>query len=776
VDALDFGLRIGEGGYNLFVVGAEGSGRETAVRAAAERFARSRPTPPDWIYVHDFHDPDRPRAIALPAGRGRELAAAVRQLIETARREIPRAFVSDDHELRRRDVAASLAPARAALLDELCQFADARGFVVQTSQTGFNIIPKLGGEPVSEGAFARLPLAERSALDRRTEEIQIKAADTLRRIRQLDREESERLHQLLRDVARLVVGPLFEELQGEYAAHPAIGTFLREVADDLPDQFDDLAADNEGPDGDDDEEPAPRREPEGASDHEPCFARYGVNVLVDNGDRQGAPVVFEHNPTRNNLLGRIDYRAAFGALVTDFSQIKSGSIHRANGGFLVLRAVDVLSAPSSWRALERALRSGRIEIEGAADPETPAPTLLPEPIPLDVKVVVIGTPELYRLLHEVDADFPALFKVNVDFVPDVDWTDEAVQGYAALVSRLVRDRGLAHLDRAAVARVVEHSARLQEHQRKLSTRLGEIADLVTEASFWASEAGRDVVTERDVAQAIRKRRYRSNYLEERAREAVAEGRVRIDVQGGRVGQVNGVSMMDLGDLAFGIPSRITASISPGRGAVQSIEREVELSGPIHAKGVLTLAGYLASAHAQEAPLALAATITFEQSYGEVEGDSASAAELAALLSALAGVPIDQGIAVIGSVDQWGQLQAVGSVTEKIEAFFAGCKALGLTGRQGVIIPSANRLHLMLDDEVIENVAAGRFHVWAIATVDDALPLLVGLPAGRPGPDGRYPEGSVHGLVAARLQRYAELARRFALGTDPGTSPARGPAG
>lgn len=781
VDALDFGLRISAHGYNLFVVGSDGSGRETAVRAFAERLASSRPTLPDWIYVHNFRDPDRPRAIRLPAGHGRRFAAGMRQLIETARREIPRAFESDDYEHRRRDVVANLAPKRTALLDELREFANARSFVIETSETGFTTTPLIRGEPVSEEAFARLSAAERSDLDRRAEEIQDKAADTFRRIRQLDREEAERLRRLRSDVARFVVGPLFEELKREYADNAAIGAFLEEVEEDLPGHIGDFAPDEEepgdnGPGDDDDERPASRHERLDAESRRESLARYGVNVFVDNGDCHGAPVVFEHNPALPNLLGRIDYRSTFGALVTGFDQIKAGAIHRANGGFLILRAVDVLSTPSSWRALERALLARRIEIEGTTDSEAPAPVpiLLPEPIPLDVKVILIGTPELHELLYELDPDLQALFKVKVDFAPDMEWTDDAVRGYAALVSRLVRDRELAHFDRDAVARVVEYGARIQEHQRKLSTSLRAIADLVTESSFWAQAAGRDIVMGQDVEQATRKRRYRSSFLEDRTREAVVDGQIRIDVQGRRVGQVNCMSVMDVGGYAFGNPLRITASVRPGRGTVQSVEREVDLSGPIHTKGVLTLVGYLSSTYAQEMPLALAATITFEQSYDEVEGDSASAAELVALVSALADVPIDQGIAVIGSVDQWGQLQAVGGVTQKIEGFFALCKAVGMTGRQGVVIPMANRIHLMLDDEVIQAVAARRFHVWAVAMVDDALSLLVGLPAGCRATAGIYPDGSVHGRAAARLRRYAEQHRRLALVVGPNDVAGRGP--
>src|SRR5919197_302291 len=439
-----------------------------------------------------------------------------------------------------------------------------------------------------------------------------------------------------------------------------------------------------------------------AAQREQHLARYGVNVIVDHGDDEHAPVVGERNPTYYNLIGRVDYRASFGAVETDFRQIRASALHRARGGFLVLHALDLMRQPFAWEALKRALLAREVRIENLAEQSGPVPTatLRPQPVPLDVKVVLIGPPALYHVLYESDEDFRDVFKVKAAFAPDMDWTDEHVSGYAAFVSRCVQTDGLRHFDRSALAGIVEHGSRLREHQRKLSTRLRDIADVVSEASFWAGRAGRDVVVAEDVDRAVAKREYRSNLLEERVHELIDEGTIAIDTTGSRMAQVNGLSVASVGDHRFGRPTRVTARVSVGTGGVESIEREIELSGPIHSKGVLTLAGYLAQTYAQRWPLALRATIAFEQSYEGVDGDSASTTELYALLSALAELPVRQDIAVTGAVDQHGRVQAVGGVTTKVEAFFAVCRARGLTGEQGVTIPQANVRHLMLADEVV----------------------------------------------------------------------------
>jgi lon-related putative ATP-dependent protease len=755
LEALDYGLDIGTYGFNLFVAGAPGSGRLTTVLDYLKVRAPTRRTPDDWVYVHNFRRPDHPRAIALPAGRGAAFARDMDALLEVLKREIPRAFESEEYEQRRREILGEIAEQRGRLKQKLKEFAAERGVALETTVTGVVSIPLLDGKPISREQFERLPEAQRERITKASAEVEQQTGRYVHRLHQLEKEAAQRVRELEQEVALFASERLFGELEETYREQAEVLTYLKEAKEDLLAHLADFR------DGEESELPfaiaiRPR-------DH----GRFRVNVFVDHSGAHGAPVVVEHNPTYYNLLGRIEYRATFGAMVTDFREIKPGALHRANGGFLVVEALDVLRHPFAWEALKRALRAGETRIENLGEEFSalPSASLRPEPIPLGAKVILLGSPMLYHLLYQLDEDFRELFKVKVDFAPELDWTAEHERHYAAFVSRLVRENGLRHFDRAAVARVVEYGARLRESQRKLSARLLDVSDVVSEAGFWAERRGHPLVESADVELAVRKKEYRSSLLEERIQELIHEGTIVIETDGMSVGQLNGISIVDLGDYAFGRPCRVTARVSLGRGRVESIEREIELSGPIHSKGFMILSGYLASTYAQEWPLALSASLTFEQSYDEIEGDSASSTELYALLSALSGLPLDQGIAVTGSVDQNGKVQAVGGVNRKIEGFYATCKAKGLTGRQGVVIPAANVRNLMLDEEVVAAVREGRFHVWAIRTVDEGVELLTGTPAGRRRSDGSYPDGSVHALVAARLAGYAQQLRAFAEPSD-----------
>ncbi len=766
VDAIAFGLEISSPGYNLFVAGPAGSGRELTVHDFLRRFAPTRPAPSDWVYVYNFAQSDQPNVIRLPQGRGRKFAADLDGFLQAAQRDIPRAFESEDYERHRREALAELAQRRDALFNQLNAFARDHSFAIEMTPSGIVTVPVSQGHPLSDEEFQRLPAQQQQELEQRNNEIQERIADTLRQVRQMQKEATERVRQLDRDVALFAVGPHLVELREAYSDQPKVLTYLDQIQSDLPEHLDDFR----GSEGEGQQQVLLSRLP-GLQRGE-HLTRYSVNAFVVNDDIKGAPVIVERNPTYYNLTGRIDYRATLGAMVTDFRQIKPGALQRANGGFLVLHVLEVLSAPFAWNALKRALICGEVTIENLGEQYAALPTerLRPEPIPLDIKVILLGPPEVYYLLYQLDPDFQELFKVKADFAPDMDWNDEHIGDYAAFISRQVRENGLRHFDRGALAHVIEYGARLREDQRKLSSRLRDIADVVSEANYWAGKAGHDVVQAADVDQAIAKRKYRSNLIEERIQEMIDNGTIMIDTSGVRGAQVNGVAVIDLGGYSFGKPSRITARVSPGRGTVKSIEREIELSGPIHSKGFLILSGYLAGQYSQQYPLSISATITFEQSYDEVEGDSASSTELYALLSALAGLPLRQGIAVTGSVNQHGEIQAVGGVTTKIEGFFAVCKAKGLTGEQGIIIPAANVPNLMLDEEVINAVRAGQFHIWAVRSTDEGIELLTGHPAGQRGPDGQYPEGTVHRLVEERLREYAERLRAFA--ADHGTEAGR----
>lgn len=770
VDAIEFGMDISVPGYNMYVAGAPGSGRESTILDFLEQTAPQRDTPWDWIYVHNFSQPDRPRAITLPAGMGAQLASDMEEFIKSAQHDIPRAFDSDDYEQRQRDALAEIQQRREQLNRELQTFATDRNFALQMTQAGIATIPMADGEPIPPEEFQQLPEETRKDYERKNQEIQRQISSTVREIRQLEKEAMERMRQLEREVALFALGPLFDELRERYGEHEEVLIYLGEVQNDIPEHLQDFRPDQQ-------QQQMPMMPGMQQQSPEDRLARYQVNVFIDNSNLHGAPIIRERNPTYYNLIGRVDYRAAMGSMVTDFRQIRPGSLHQANGGFLIVHALDLLSSPFSWEALKRSLICQEVQIENLGEQLSPMPTarLRPEAIPLSVKVILIGTPYLYHMLYYRDEDFTELFKVKADFAPDMEWSEDHMENYAAFVRNEVDRFGLLHFQNDAVARLIEYGARLLDHQEKLSTRLLDISNVVAEASHWAQKDGNGTVGREHVEKAIRKKEYRSNLGEERLKELYDDGTIMIDTQGMEQGQVNGLAVLGMGDHVFGKPSRITARVSLGQRGIQSIEREIKLSGQIHSKGVMTLSGYLTGKYAQHAPLAIGATITFEQSYSGIDGDSASSTELYALLSAISGLPLKQGIAVTGSVDQYGNVQAVGGVTEKIEGFFDICQQQGLTGEQGVMIPSTNVKNLMLKQEVIEAVEEGKFHIWAVSTIDEGITLLTGQDAGEPDDNGEYPDGSVHRLVQERLQEYATRQREFTRqlssnGREEGRSP------
>jgi lon-related putative ATP-dependent protease len=755
VAALEFGLDIPDQGFNIYVAGPPGVGRMTGVQMFLEARAKNQPTPPDWCYAYNFQDPSRPRALRLPPGRGRELQRDMQRLIEGVRREIPRVFESDEYNARREAILKEINQQREEILRRLNQRAMAQEMMVEVTPMGIAVIPLLGGRPITDQQFAALPPAMQELLRRRREAFEEEVKQALKEIRQLERAAQERLRRLNREVALFVVEGLMDDLFEKYRDLPEVIAYLKAVQEDIVENVDQFRSREEGAPG----LPFPLPLP---AFGDLALRKYTVNVLVDNAEQQGAPVIIEWNPTFPNVFGRLEKESLLGVLHTDFTLIRAGALHRANGGYLVMPVEGVLVNPFVWEGLKRALRQRAVEIEepGERMGLLTTRTLDPEPIPLHVKVILIGSPLLYHLLYLYDEEFSELFKVKADFDIEMPWDENGMRDYIALIGTLCRKEDLCHLDAGAVARVIEYGGRLAEDQTRLSTRFAEVADLVREASFWARKAGSPLVTAEHVRQALEAKVYRSNLIEERIRQLIAEGTLLIDVEGAKVGQVNGLSVLDLGDYRFGRPNRITATVALGREGVIDIEREARLGGPIHTKGVLILSGYLASKYAQDKPLTLSARLVFEQSYSGVEGDSASCAELCALLSALADAPIRQGIAITGSINQKGELQAIGGVNEKIEGFYYTCKVKGLTGEQGVIIPEANVRNLMLREEVVEAVREGKFHIWAARTVDEAIEILTGIPAGERGPDGRYPEGTINARVDQRLREMAETLQRF----------------
>lgn len=756
VSAIEFGLQVRTEGYNVFVAGLTGSGRNATVNANLHRVAVAQPGPPDWCYVYNFAEPHRPKAIGLPPGMGPRLAQAMDELIRDCQRDIPKAFESEEYEDKKSHVTRELQAQREAISSELQQIAVQRGFTLQATQMGLVTVPLVEGQPASREQFEALPADEKQRMEAAGEELREEIGQAMARGRKLEKEAAETLRQLDREIALYAVGHRLGDLRQTYREHPKVVEYLQAVQGDMLEHLEDFRGQDKPAEG---PQPGMEQHPEDR------LARYKVNVFVCNCDGCGAPVFTEHNPTYYNLFGRIDYRARLGTVIADHTTIKPGAIHHANGGYLILQARDLLLSPMAWDALKRTLRSHDVRIENMGEQYSPFPasTLKPEPIPVDVKVILIGHPSLYYLLYHQDEDFRKLFKVKADFGTDMERSEEHVAKYAAFISSRCRAVGLKHFHRSAVAKVVEQGSRQLEHQRKLSTRFIDIADLVDEASFWAEKDGASYVMERHVERAIAEKEYRSNLVEQRLQEMIEDGTIMIGTDGAVVGQINGLSILDMGDYHFGRPSRITARTYLGSSGILNIEREARMSGRLHSKGVMILAAYLGGKYAQERPLSLAASLTFEQLYDDVDGDSASSTELYALLSSLSGLPIKQSLAVTGSVNQRGEIQAIGGVTRKIEGFFAVCKAQGLTGRQGVLVPATNVRNLMLSKEVIAAVSAGQFHIYAARTVDEGIELLTGTPAGEVGPDGTYPPGTVHSLVQQKLTSNAEKLRGYGKG-------------
>jgi len=756
VRALDFGLTITQPAYNIFVTGPVGSGRTTYTRKKVTDLAVARPTPPDWVYVYNFQQPDQPVAITLPSGLGDRFRRDMEELVEELKDGIRKVLASEHFAARRSEALRSYE----ARINEIWQTLEAEarrlGFGLERSPVG--VVPVAigpSGEPLAPEVIDRLAPEQREALQERARALQADIADALRQVRNLEREARDALRTLEGDAVASVAQRAVEPLKERYAAHPRVVEYLEALVRDVVEHRDDFKEEEEGA-------RLPFPMPPGAARRGDSFARYRVNLLVDNSQTTGAPVVFETNPTYYNLIGRVEFRGEFGAFVTDFTMIKPGALHRANGGFLVLQLNDILTAPLSWEALKRALKGREIRIENIGEQLglIPSATLRPEPIPLSAKVIIIGSTLLYHLLYVLDDDFRKLFKIKADFDVDMKRSEETLQHYARAICTICRRDGLLPFHRDAVARILEYSARLAEDQEKLSARFNEVTELVYEGSAWAQQDGSKAVRAGHVEKALEEKVFRSSRSEERIREAIQRGQLLVDIDGAKVGQVNGLAVHVLGDYAFGRPNRITARTFVGSRGVVNIEREAQLSGRIHTKGVYILSAYLGGRYAQDRPLSLSATLTFEQSYDEVEGDSASSTELYTLLSDLAGAPIDQGIAVTGSVNQHGEIQPIGGVNEKVEGFYYVCKAIGLTGRQGVLIPYQNVRNLMLREEVVDAVRQGHFHLWAVRTVDEGLQILAGIPAGEPDAERRYPEGTLNGRVAKRLEELAERLRRF----------------
>ncbi len=756
VEAVRFGIGIRQDGYNIYALGPSGLGKLSLIQRFFERRAANEPVPSDWVYVYNFTQRNKPDAIELPPGKGEEFQKDMQKLVEELRSALTTAFESDEYRSRRQVIEQDVQERQEKALEQLQQLAQEKGFTLLRTPGGIVFAPVKDGEVITPENFQQLPEEERKQIETTMEELQSELQKMLQMVPGIQREVKEKMRELNRNFINVAVGGLVNELKSKYGGVQKIVDYLHQVEEDVIENATDFLP-SEEESGNAAQNPLAVLLSRAQGGQPVSLQRYKVNLLVDHSKSQGAPVIYEDNPTYQNLIGDVEHIAQMGALMTDFTLIKPGALHRANGGFLILDARKMLQQPYAWEALKRALRSHYIKIESIGQMLSliTTVTLEPEPIPLKVKVALVGDRDLYYLLSSLDPEFDQLFRVQADFDEQIDRDNENQELYARLIATLAHKDKLHPLDRGAVARVIEQSSRMVEDTAKVSMHTSSVEEILQEADYWTGERGGDVVTADDVQKAIEARIYRSDRLKEREEEMIMRNIWLIDTSGEKIGQVNGLSVISLGRFMFGRPSRITASVWMGKGDVIDIEREVDLSGPIHSKGVLILSGFLGARFAREKPLALSASLAFEQSYSGVEGDSASSAELYALLSAIAETPIQQSFAVTGAVNQHGQVQAIGGVNEKIEGFFDICQSRGLTGNQGVLIPYANITHLMLRHDVVEAVKNGQFRIFPISSIDEGIEILTGIPAGDPDKDGIYPPGTVNGRVQVKLASLAE---------------------
>ena len=764
ISALELGLGIDSEGFNIFVSGAPGTGRNTALREYLGRVAGDKPNPPDWGYLHNFQDPTQPIPVELPCGEMRDFARDIEDLIATCRAEIPSAFESDDYAQRVQQVMDDIQGERQAVTQQIELEARTRGFTLSFTQVGITPVPlHHTGRALTPEEYGQLRPEAQNELRVKSDDLQRLITRAMSEFRRLNKETTARSRKLDVELVRFTLRPIIDELQGKYAERRELEEYLDRAEADMVSNTQAFKPTGEG-------DSAQLQPVEDSGDD--FFTRYRVNDIVDNALCEGAPIVFENNPTYYNLFGRIDYRARMGMMATDHMMIKCGAMHRANGGYLVLQANDLLANPLSWDALKRTLRSGEIRVENIGEQNSAFPTssMRPQPIPMNAKIILVGSPPVLRTLRSADPDFRRYFKVTAEFDTVMERTPENVEKYAAFISGQVSEKGLRSFDKTAVAAIVDYSSRLTQDQDKLTTRFVSVSDIMSEADYWADKSNSEAVESAHVAKAVDERRYRASAVEDRILESIENDSVHISTEGRVAGQVNGLAVYSRGDHIFGRPSRITARVSVGRGQVVNVERDARMSGRIHNKGFMILRGYLNGKYGGRRPLSMSASVTFEQTYGNVDGDSASSTELYALLSALSEVPIRQGIAVTGSVNQTGEVQSIGGATHKIEGFFDVCRAKGLTGGQGVIVPKDNVRNLMLRPDVVEAARDGAFHIYAVSTIDEGIEVLTGMEAGEKGADEKYPEDTIHFLVERRLE---EMSRRARRASRPASEPGSG---
>ncbi|MEQ8174704.1 MAG: ATP-binding protein [Syntrophomonadaceae bacterium] len=751
VRSLDFGLDMEIPGYNIYLSGPLGTGKTTLAKNMLDEKAAGKPVPPDWCYVYNFAFPDSPRKLMLPPGKGREFARDMTIQVEKMIKSIVKALEGEDFENKKSRILTTFSEETSAMYLALEEEARANGFTISHSQTGVSSVPLKDGEVLSQEDYMAMSEEERQDLQRRSFLVQERLNDAFRMYKEMERGTKFRIKALEQETIRSVASSFLSHLFEKYRLFEEIVKHLEAMQQDLLDNSELFVKQDENP----------------ATGFFRSFSRrnalrrYQVNLFVDNSHLQQAPVVFENNPTYSNLFGQIEYEGEFGVLATDFSKIKAGSIHKANGGYLVLNVLDVLRNYYVWDTLKRVLktREARVESVSRMYGISNSETLQPEPIPIDIKIIMVGEALYYYLLYSIDEDFPKIFKLRADFDAQMPRTRKSMTEYARFIASVCEHHKLRHLTPEAVAQLIEYGSRMAGDQEKLSTQFNKLLELISEANNLAAREQTPLVEAEQIKKALKEKRYRESLYEEKLQEYINRDILIINTTGSKVGELNGLAVYEMGGYSFGKPVRITAKAFMGEKGLTNIEREIQLSGSIHSKGVLTLSGYLGAQYAQNKPLSLSASLTFEQSYSGVEGDSASSAELYALLSAISGVELDQGIAVTGSVNQNGEVQAVGGVNQKIEGFFEVCRHRGLNGKQGVIIPRQNVSQLMLDEEVVSAILAKQFNVWAVDHIDQGIEILSGKEAGKRNKDGRFPASSMHYLVDKKLEEWNKLGRR-----------------
>ncbi|HCC08100.1 MAG TPA: ATP-dependent protease [Clostridiales bacterium] len=748
--ALEFGMKINMKGYNLYIAGPSGTGKTTYAKTYVNQIASKKEAPCDWCYVYNFENKECPKAISFKTGAGKKFKKDIAEFVEDLMSEIKKAFSEEEYQNQKNRVLCKHDGKKDKLMEEITKRAKEMGFAVKTSSSGIYFMPLVDGQVINEEQYEELQQEKKDEITGNSQIIQKEAVELTRKIKALDKESKLNLDKLDYEIGLFAVGHHIIDMKEKYKEHELVIKYLESLKEDILENIQELVDEE-----DDMQDGSVQQSPWQPKKRDAILTKYKVNLFVDNTKTKGAPVVLDFNPTYNKLIGQVEYNNEFGNLTTDFTKIKSGLLQQANGGYLILQASDILKNSYSWEALKRVLKTKEITIESLRDQfaTVAVSTIKPEPIPVDLKVILIGDNYLYHMLFDNDDDFSKLFKIKVDFDTEIEKSHKNIMEMARFIKGFCEREKIASFDKHAVARIIEYSSRLIENQNKMSTRFDEIVEILSESSVWSGFDESNIIKDEHVKKAIFEKEQRSNLYEEKLDRMIEEEMLMIDIKGKRAGQINGLAVLDTGDYTFGKPTRITVTTYMGKAGVINIEKEADMSGKIHNKGVQVLIGYLGQKFAQDIPLSLSCRISFEQNYSGIDGDSASSTELYAIFSSLSEIPIKQNIAVTGSINQWGEIQPIGGVTHKVEGFYKLCRQRGLTGDQGVIIPNQNIKDLVLKEEVIQAIKENKFHIYPVKNVDEGIEILTGFSAGKKNDKGKYPKESVYGKVADKLKKF-----------------------